>query len=188
MKERIEFPVDVLREILDYDPSTGVMTWKHRPLISDHWTVNGAKSFNTQFAGKVAGFQKPVKNRDYVRVEMKLPNGKNYVQHRVIWAWMTGAWPESLVDHIDQDPLNNRWDNLRSADYHDNQQNVRLRSDNAVGYVGVYWLKTQQKWVAQTAYKGEKLRATCDTLLDAVATRMRQQKHFGFSDNHGKRK
>lgn len=188
LKKRIEFPVEVLREILDYDPELGELTWKVRKLDSEWWSPSGAKCFNTQRSGKVAGFNKPIKNRDYVRKEMKLPDGKNYICHRVIWAWMTGEWPTCLVDHIDQDPTNNRWDNLREVDYHGNQQNVRLRSDNAAGYVGVYWNKRTACWVSQTTFKGEKLIEESSTLLDAVAARIRQQKHFKFSESHGKPK
>ena len=40
---------------------------------------------------------------------------KSYRAHRLIWKWMTGDDPEREIDHINQDPYDNRWENLRLA-------------------------------------------------------------------------
>jgi hypothetical protein len=42
---------DRLRDMLDYEPSTGVFTWKERPIHRPRWD----KAWNTRFAGSVAG-------------------------------------------------------------------------------------------------------------------------------------
>ncbi len=46
----------------------------------------------------------------------------------VIWYWMTGEWPKKdrVIDHIDRDPSDNRWKNLRNVT---RSQNNRNRSD-----------------------------------------------------------
>lgn len=185
-KKTLEFPVEVLREILDYDEDTGTLIWKVRKLESEHWTVRGARRFNSQFAGKPAGFKKPVKNRDYVRMEMKLPGGKNYLVHRVIWAWKMGKWPENMIDHKDQNPMNNRFDNLREADNYTNQQNATLRKDNTSGVSGVSWFAREQRWKVDSQFNRERFLSLHDCFLEAVAERFRHLREFGYSENHGR--
>lgn len=187
-KQRIEFPAEVLRDILDYDPDIGVLTWKVRDICSEHWTEGGARNFNAQFAGKEAGFLKPVKNRDYVRREMKLPDGRNYLCHRVIWAWMTGEWPSELIDHKDQDPLNNRWDNLQESTYAGNQLNVRRRADNVSGIVGMSWSRGHKEWMVSIQKGEERHTLRTKDLFEACCFRRYKEAEMGFSDNHGMEK
>jgi hypothetical protein len=43
---------------------------------------------------------------------------------RIIWAYMTGAWPTLVIDHIDGNRKNNRWDNLRQISHQRNCHNT----------------------------------------------------------------
>lgn len=95
-----------LKELLAYDPLTGVFTWLQCPGRPDH-------------VGKSAGTRHP-KNGILIRI-----SGKLYRAARLAWFYMTGEWPEDLIDHRDGDPTNNRWLNLRPADWALNQQNKR---------------------------------------------------------------
>ncbi|EKF16891.1 HNH endonuclease, partial [Nitratireductor pacificus pht-3B] len=46
--------VETLRELLVYDPETGILTWKVRP--RRHFKTDGAwKGWNARYAGKLAG-------------------------------------------------------------------------------------------------------------------------------------
>ena len=83
-----------LRENLDYDPETGILTWARG-------RVGVSK-------GKRAG------HRNKVGVQVML-HGTGYLAHRIIWKWMTGEDPPSSIDHIDRDNFNNSWSNLRAA-------------------------------------------------------------------------
>lgn len=68
-----------LRELLSYDPVTGVFTW-----ACDHG--HRAKK------GDVAGH-----TRDrYTTIGV---NGKNHMAHRLAWLYMTGEHPTHEVDH-----------------------------------------------------------------------------------------
>jgi HNH endonuclease len=42
-------------------------------------------------------------------------DGHFYYEHRLVWFWMVGSWPEHEIDHVDRNKQNNRWSNLRLA-------------------------------------------------------------------------
>ncbi len=72
---------------------------------------------------------------------------REYV-HRLAFHLMGQPVPE-LVDHIDGDRTNNRWENLRPSSKSLNAQNLkRVRSDNTSGYLGVRLDKRSNKFVA----------------------------------------
>ena len=95
-----------LREVLGYEPLTGILTWFVSPLNRQGVIKPGDR----------AGYVHPPKG--YRRITI---DGREYAEHRVIWFWMTGAWPKDQIDHKDNDKANNRWVNLREAN---NSQNV----------------------------------------------------------------
>ena len=93
-----------VRDIFDYDPLTGVLI--RRPYAG----------------GRKSG--QPITHvwNGYLHVYV---GQRSYRAHRVIWLYMTGAWPVAVIDHIDTDTANNRWANLRQADSRRNGENQR---------------------------------------------------------------
>ena len=79
--------IELLKETFEYDSETGEIKRK----------------------GKVAGW---VDKKGYRRLRFK--NGTLFA-NRVAWALGTGSQPpiDKVVDHIDEDPSNNRLENLR---------------------------------------------------------------------------
>jgi len=59
-----------------------------------------------------------------------LPDGTRRVATHIIIYVMTGKWPRAgmYIDHIDRQPMNNRFDNLREATPSQNMQNVDRQS------------------------------------------------------------
>lgn len=71
--------------------------------------------------------------------------GKHYCVHKLIYLWHHGEWPEQL-DHVNQDSMDNRVENLRPANSCTNMQNRKLFKNNTSGAKGVAWNKRVSKW------------------------------------------
>lgn len=114
-----------LKRLFDYDPVSGVLTWRFR---TGHWQHIGAH--NARFSGKPAGSIATKGTNRYLVVE--IDGGPRYA-HRVIFKWVTGKEPPRILDHIDCDGLNNKWSNIRIASDHGNQGNRRKQRRQAKG-------------------------------------------------------
>lgn len=170
---------DELHAILDYDPSTGLLTWKHRPdeMFS---TSLAAKKWNAKLAGKRAFTST---SNGYLQGTIF---GVRQVAHRVIWKWMTGE-DAVEVDHINGSRTDNRWDNLRSVDRSTNTRNQAMKSNNTSGYNGVFWEKGCAKWRAQIRVQGKlKHLGVFVNLEDAIEARKKAESLYGFHPNHGR--
>jgi hypothetical protein len=143
-----------LRQILDYNPDTGLLTWKPRTpdmfkcsRRSPEWACN---AWNKKNAGRIAS---STHSMGYVQIGI---NGKDFLAHRVSWAIMTGSWPSAMVDHKDLNRKNNAWGNLREATDSDNKANAKGHSDSKSGIKGVHWYKQTQKWQVQIKALGKR--------------------------------
>ncbi len=121
-----------LREVLDYDPATGIFHWKRR-------------------SGNVAGFHS---GYGYQQIGV---DGTTYLAHRLAWLWMTGSWPTADIDHADRNGMNNRFSNLRVASKSQNKINGRKYSNNTSGHRGVTWRAERQKWRAIILCHGKRV-------------------------------
>lgn len=126
--------VERLRELLAYDPGTGLFTW----LVSR----GPAK------AGALAGSLSPI-GYFQIRIDQTL-----YYVHRLAWLYMTGEWPKDQIDHADGNKTNNRFANLREATQSENSANTGLRPHNTSGFKGAYWIAERQKWLASIKIEG----------------------------------
>lgn len=90
----------------------------------------------------------------YVRTDAKGMDGKWHpvYLHRLI----TNAPKGSPVDHINQNGLDCRRENLRVCSSRENCLNQALRKNNTSGHKGVH--RRNQKWVAQTKVLGKPVR------------------------------
>jgi hypothetical protein len=116
---------DEIKDKLNYDQNTGVFTWKVKP----NSTTN---------IGKVAG----TLNKNYVEICV---SGKKYGAHRLAWLYVYGEFPK-LIDHINNNPSDNRICNLREATHKQNSWNSKTPITNTSGIKGVSWHKRDNKW------------------------------------------
>ena len=119
-----------LRELLDYDPATGVFVRRI--------TMPGKAK-----AGSVAGTLS-VRGYHHIRVD-----GKLYRGNRLAWLYVHGYMP-AMVDHIDGDKANDAIANLRPAHNQSNAANARRKNNNTSGYKGV--TRRPHGWTAQIRY------------------------------------
>jgi hypothetical protein len=115
-----------LKELLRYDPETGVWVWRISP----------------RKTGDIAG---SLYKGGYLRIRI---DGRDYRCHRLAFLYMLGRWPESHVDHRDTNPANNAWSNLREATRSQNLCNRGTPKNNTSGFKGVSKNKRIGRWQA----------------------------------------
>ena len=89
---------ETLVRLFDYDPETGVLTWRVRPAVNSRL-----------HPGDLAG---TLHHSGYIQVGV---DGVIYLAHRLIWKRQTGCDPDPEVDHRNRVRNDNRWANLREA-------------------------------------------------------------------------
>ncbi|MBG24144.1 MAG: hypothetical protein CMF22_11915 [Idiomarinaceae bacterium] len=173
------FPASELKNLFDYDPATGVATWKTRDETSPYWTQRAARRFNTRHAGKQAG-RVAKSNTDAPLLLVALPDGKVYPLHRVIYTVVKGEWPDGKICHKNDDRTDNRWENLMLATQGDLNHRAKLRTDNSTGIRGVSWIESRGYYEVRTTHEGRSKTATTDSLEEAIKIKNQQLKLFGF--------
>lgn len=127
-----------LRELLIYDPLTGVFTWR---VSRRHKTR----------AGSIAG---SLCSRGYRDIQI---DGISYRAHRLAWLYVHGEWPPSDLDHKDTVHDHNWIDNLRPATNSQNRANTRREIRNTSGFKGVsrYTRRCGVRWRAYIQKDGK---------------------------------
>ena len=125
-----------LKELLHYDPETGVFTWAVRR--------NGIRN------GGVAG---GLDAKGYRKIGV---DGRLYLAHRLAWLYVHGVWPQAQMDHRNGVHDDNRISNLREATNAQNSQNRALHANNTSGFPGVTWFWQRRKWMSQITFDGKR--------------------------------
>ncbi len=123
-----------LRELLHYNPDTGIFTH--------------AKSRQGVIFGTIAGNME----RGYLRIRL---DKVIYYAHRLAWMYVHGEFPQDDTDHINGNRADNRICNLRPATRAQNMQNqIAARGNGKSGYLGVCWNRVNRKWEANIKAEG----------------------------------
>ena len=160
---------DMLKDLLDYSPNTGVFTWKKRKAT---WIPPGTIAGNLN---KISGYTQ-------IRITKKL-----YYAHRLAVLYMTGSFPDDQVDHINGCKSDNSWTNLRSVSPLENRRNAAKSRNNTTGVTGVVWDKNKQKWMARIMVNHkENFLGYFDSVEDAKVCRKAAETRHNFHPNHGR--
>lgn len=138
---------EYLNECFNYDPDTGVLSWKTRPV--HHFKPPYLNRWNVKNAGNIVS---TISHYGYIVVGI---DGVKHPAHRVIFKLMTGLDPAEYIDHINNIKNDNRWSNLREATQSENERNRPVDRDNVAGLKGVTFHKLKNKYSARIAVNGE---------------------------------
>lgn len=125
---------DFLKEHISYDPLTGIFTWKKLP------------KYSKKKIGDTIGI---LTTQGYLFVYVK---GQTVLLHRLAFLLMNGSFPSEVVDHIDQNKLNNKFNNLRLASYSQNACNSKTRKSET-NIRNVYFNKKLNKFEVKIKHK-----------------------------------
>lgn len=133
--------VSRLRELLDYEPETGMFKWRQ------------TRCGRAMAGNKAGNLRKDAKRDALYYINIKIDD-KTYLAHRLAWLHVYGVWPSCHIDHIDGDGTNNRFANLRAATQSENGRNTGRSKANSSGFKGVSWHKKTKKWTARIMVHG----------------------------------
>ena len=92
-KPRFKFiRIDEVREMLHYDPETGILKWK---------VIRGST----------------IRPGDEAQLGQMSLMGIRFPTTHVIWFLMTEKWPDGIIENINRNKNDNRWKNLRDTSY-----------------------------------------------------------------------
>jgi hypothetical protein len=137
-----------LKELLKYDPETGIFEWKVSRGRMSAYTEAGATN--------VWGYRK-------IKIF-----GQLHSAHRLAWVYVYGVMPTGEIDHIDKNKINNRIANLRDVSKSENMMNQKLHSNNTTGHRGICYSYQRDRFCV---YVRRKYYGSYRTLQDAIKAR-----------------
>lgn len=147
---------DRLKELVEYDPVTGIFTAKIRRGVVRR--------------GQQLGYLDP--SNGYYRIGL---DHQLHYAHRLAWLYVYGEWPQ-VIDHIDQYRTNNAINNLRNVTQSENIANQRPKGHRDVGVQ-----KRGNKYRSMIMVQGKQIHLGTFT-SEAEASAKRQdayEKYFG---------
>ncbi len=121
-------PLNKLHELFEY--RDGNLYWKSKSSPKSRITI-----------GSIAG---RICESSYSQISI---NNKQYLTHRIIFKMHHGYLPQ-IIDHIDGNYRNNKIENLREATAAQNMWNSKVSNKSSSNIKGVYWHKSNKKWIA----------------------------------------
>lgn len=162
-----------LSKCLQYDPSTGSITWKAHQNPATALRVVGKPAFSSF---DIHGYGRG----------MFL--GKKYRAHQIAFAMYHGKWSQNFIDHINGNRKDNRILNLREVSSKENSMNRCTKSNYGCHGIQERTLKDGNKsyHVSITVDGKRHYIGTFHDLDEARDARHCWEMQFGFHTNHGR--
>lgn len=118
---------------------------------------------------KVSPYKWSMNRKGYAMAKVE---GKSILLHKFLLPTMKGM----LVDHINQNKLDCRDENLREATPSQNCHNSKINSNNTSGIKGVRYIKKSGKWSAEINFEGVRYRKAGIPTKDEAIKRLNEFK------------
>lgn len=161
-KKESALTAERLRELLDYDPVTGIFRWR--------------VSLRRGLAGAIAG---TVRRDGYRKITILRTQ---HYSHRLAWLYVYGGWPADEIDHKDNTPGHDWIDNLRPATRPQQSANSVLHADNQTGLKGVSYEPRTGKWQARIRINGVQRHIGYFATAEAAHAAYAAGAHASFGD------
>jgi len=162
-KHQMSLMQEKLRTILRYEPASGKFFWR--------------ESSSRKNISVPAGWMRGKDGRRRLRIF-----GKDYYASRVAWFYIHGEWHD-YIDHINNNPTDDRIENLRPANNSQNNANRKAKSDNRLGLRGIGFDKSRNKFYVFLQKEGRRIQKRFPSLEEAkdFAASISNQIHGEFS-------
>lgn len=117
-KKIADLDLDRLQEVLDYDPESGVLSWRIR--LSPRCRLRRSAGYIGVHGYRAIGI-----------------DGIRYLAHHLAWFHFYGVPPKQVLDHKNRRKADNRIANLREATSSQNAMNRKRSAANTTGFKGV---------------------------------------------------
>lgn len=141
--------LEYTHEWLRYEPETGKFFWKKSAPKGQRQTGKETATSNSH---------------GYKNIKL---NGKLYRAHRIAFLIMKQRLP-FVIDHIDRNRANNKWDNLREVSHKENCFNRSVDTRNKTGITGVYFNPKEKVY---TVTHGKKYLGRSKSIFEAACLR-----------------
>lgn len=130
-----ELTQEYIKFLFNYE--NGKLYWKNKTSIKSSIKINDE-------AGNI-------EKHKYGRITI---NRRRYGIHCLIFLYHNGYYPK-IIDHIDNNPLNNNINNLREVTSSQNGMNRKSNKNSSSQYKGVSWRKERKHWKINICVNGE---------------------------------
>ena len=133
--------------------------------MEEYRIITGFENYSISNLGNVKNNTtgKQIKSRfdkyGYLRIELRNNSKrKTFFIHRLVaLCFIPNPENKPIIDHIDNNKLNNNFENLRWCEHYQNSSNLPIPKNNTSGFKGVSLDKSSNKWRAEIISKNSRI-------------------------------